>query len=203
MRAQLHQYIGKYGGNFTLSLVGTIHTAIAIYINSILADPSSASMAMLDLEVIERHLKMNTFMNVYAIPLISNDNEIKVGSSASEDSAPADNTNKRQNNDDHKHKKTQNSKRSKIVNPHIRDTQSTAVDVNELSKAIKAITLDGLKPPTIDNVSVCNNWHTRGVCSSSCPRKKTHIKLVGQVKHDYCHFIERAEKVAIRNKAGN
>ena len=203
MRAQLHQYIGKYGGNFTLSLVGTIHTAIAIYINSILADPSSASMGMLDLEVIEKHLKMNTFMNVYVIPLISGDNEIKIASSASADPIPADSNNKRQNNDDRKSNKPQNSKKTKIVNPHIRDTQSTAVDVSELCKAIRAITIDGLKPPTIDNVSVCNNFHTRGVCSNSCPRKKTHIKLVGKVKHDYCHFIERAEKVAIRNKAGN
>ena len=158
---------------------------------------------MLDLDIIEKHLKMNTFMNVYSIPLISGDNEVKVGSSASEVSTPGENTNKRPNDSDDKNKKSQKTKKSKVVNPNIRDTQSTQVEVNDLCKAIKSITLDGIKPPTIDEVEVCNNWHTRGVCSSNCPRKKTHIKLTGQVKHDYCHFIERAEKVAIRNKAGN
>ena len=188
-----------------LSLVGTIHTAIAIFVNTILADPSSASMDMLNLTMIETHLRYNTFMNIYAMPLISGNNEANRTDSAQDAAVKKDNF-KRDHDGDHSSKKTTNDKpkRAKVHNPHFRDTQSNAVEMAELVKGIKAVNIDdGISTPTINRVSVCHNWHLRGICHSSCPRKSTHIKLVGQIKHDYCHFIGKAEKHAMRKRAGN
>ena len=77
MRSQLHHYIEKYDGTFLFSLVGTIHTAIALFVNAILRDPSSGSKDGLNLSFIQTALQNNTFMNTYAMPLIGNDKEIE------------------------------------------------------------------------------------------------------------------------------
>ena len=77
MRSQLHQYIAKYDGNFMFSLVGTVHTAIAIFVHGILRDPSSGSKNGLNLSFIQFALQNNTFMNTYAMPIVSGDKEVK------------------------------------------------------------------------------------------------------------------------------
>ena len=213
MPSQIESYEEKDGARFFFNLVAAFHTAIAIYVNRILKNPSRANRSLeRSLERIIDALRDSTFMNTFALPLIKGDNTDSSsgtansgenssnsdGNSNNSDRNPNTRNNSSNNRNGNNNSDSNTNKKRKIHNAHLNDTCSNAFDMTALSTALPAAKSDGIVIPKFKNCDCCLKWFLKGVCDSTCPRKVTHVQLRGNNLQEWKKF-----RLALENKCRN
>ena len=208
MSIQLDNYEEKDGMCFFLAIQAATHTAIAIFVNKTLRNPSSASKSLqISLDGIINSLMNSTFMNMYALPFTKkngDDDNSGNATNANSGSSPPQNESTNQSDPSSKtggggNGQPGRGKRRKVHNPFLSETCSTIFNMSAMSKAIKDISADNVPKPKINRCEMCHKWFLKGVCDSSCPRKETHIKLSAAQRKEWTKFKEKAEERARDN----
>ena len=154
----------KHGAAFSFSLFNHIHVEFALYVDTIIDNPTTVCKEDLDYSKFIRSIKDGSFMNCYGMSFNTRTpKEERPGNGKRQLNACDKDTNA--------------NKKKKVTNTN----SGTQSDVNfaHLCAARSRLTSAGVHGPTINGNSACHKWFYKDVCNDKCGRKKTHIKVDG------------------------
>ena len=177
----------KHGAAFSFSLFNQIHVEFALFVDTIIDDPTTVCKEDLDFSKLIRSIKDGSFMNCYGMSF---------NTRTPKEDRPV--TGKRQLNND---RDANTPKKKKVTNTN----SGTQSDVNfaRLCGARSRLASAGIHGPSINGNSACHKWFYKGVCDDKCGRKKTHVKVEGADLVKIKDYKQKLETEARNNGNSN